>query len=339
MARWSKPGRLRYFFRMSQLRIFADLAMPPDALALLRAGTADHELIFPAKPITSVLAKGDPDPAFTTVDVAFGQPDLQSIAQAEKLQWVHVSSSGITRYDTPEFRASMASRGIAVSNSASVYQEGCALHVLSFILAQARNIPRGLASHAANGSPEWTNLRETCRIPRGETALILGYGAIGKRLAELLAPLQMQVIAYRRKARGDEGVPVITDEALPKALAEADHVINILPESVSTQRFFDVPRIAGMKRGAAFYNIGRGATVDQAALVDALRSGQVGAAWLDVTDPEPLPADHPLRVEANCFITPHIAGGHYEEAKSLVRHFLTNLERFSRGEPLLDRVM
>jgi phosphoglycerate dehydrogenase-like enzyme len=255
------------------------------------------------------------------------------------LRWIHVSSSGITRYDTPEFRASMASRGIAVSNSAAVYQEGCALHMLSFIMAQARNIPRGLASLAANGSPEWTHLRETCRILRGETALILGYGAIGKRLAALLSPLQMRVIAYRRKPRGDEGIPVITDDSLPTALAEADHVINILPESVSTQRFFDASRFAGMKRGAVFYNIGRGATVDQTALVHALRSGQVGTAWLDVTDPEPLPADHPLRMEENCYITPHIAGGHHEEAKSLVRHFLANLGRFSKGEPLLNRVM
>ena len=339
MARWSKSGRLRYFFCMSRLRIFVDLAMPPDALAVLREGAAGHELIFPAKPITSVLAKADPDPAFATVDVAFGQPDLQSIAQAEKLRWIHVSSSGITRYDTPEFRSSMASRGIAVSNSATVYQEGCALHVLSFMLAQARNIPLGLASHAANGSPEWTNLRETCRLLSGESALILGYGAIGKRLAELLAPLQMRVTAYRRKPRGDEGIAVITDDALPKALADADHVINILPESVSTQRFFDASRFAGMKRGAIFYNIGRGATVDQPALVDALRTGQVGTAWLDVTDPEPLPAEHPLRKERNCYITPHIAGGHYEEAKSLVRHFLANLERFTRREALIDRVM
>ena len=148
---------------MSRLRIYVDLAMPPDALAFLREGAADHELIFPAKPITSVLAKAELDPAFASVDVAFGQPDLLSIAQAPKLRWIHVSSSGITRYDTPEFRAQMSARGIAVSNSAMVYQEGCALHMLSFMLAQARNIPSGLASHAANGSAEWTHLRETCR--------------------------------------------------------------------------------------------------------------------------------------------------------------------------------
>jgi phosphoglycerate dehydrogenase-like enzyme len=94
-----------------------------------------------------------------------------------------------------------------------------------------------------------------------------------------------------------------------------------------------------IKPRAAFYNIGRGTTADQSALRDALRSGRIGAAWLDVTEPEPLPNDHPLRKEPNCFITPHIAGGHAGEAKTLVRHFLQNFERFLRGDPLLDRIM
>jgi phosphoglycerate dehydrogenase-like enzyme len=324
---------------MSRLRIFVDLAMPSDALAALRERAADHELIFPSKPITSVLAKADPDPAFATVDVAFGQPDLESIAQARCLRWIHVSSSGITRYDTPEFRAAMASRSIAVSNSAQVYQEDCALHVLSFMLAHARQIPRGLTSQVANGSPEWIQLRESCHGLWGDTAVILGFGTIGTRLAELLSPLGMRVLAFRRKPKGDEPVSVISEEELPAALASADHIINILPESAATQHFFDAARFSMLKRGAIFYNIGRGATVDQTALADALRSHRLGAAWLDVTEPEPLPAGHRLRLEPNCFITPHIAGGHREEAKSLVRHFLANLTRFTAGEPLLDRVM
>jgi phosphoglycerate dehydrogenase-like enzyme len=94
-----------------------------------------------------------------------------------------------------------------------------------------------------------------------------------------------------------------------------------------------------MKPGAIFYNIGRGATVDQAALSDALHSGRLSAAWLDVTDPEPLPEDHPLLATPNCFITPHTAGGHVDEGRSIVKHFLENLGRFTRGEPLIDRVM
>jgi phosphoglycerate dehydrogenase-like enzyme len=96
---------------------------------------------------------------------------------------------------------------------------------------------------------------------------------------------------------------------------------------------------AAMKPGAVFYNVGRGTTVNQAALIAALESGQVGAAYLDVTEPEPLPPDHPLWAAPNCFITPHVAGGHQDEDAHLVRHFVSNLRRFEAGEPLVDVVM
>ncbi len=326
---------------MEKLRIFVDFAAAPDVLAMLQAGTKGHQLVFPEKPAASVLAKAERDPQFATVNVAFGQPDLAAIAEAGQLKWIHVSSSGITRYDTREFRALMAQRRIAVSNSASVYNEACAAHALSFMLAQARKLPLALKTRTADGTPAWHAVRGSCRTLRGETVLIVGYGAIGKRLVELLRPFDMKVIAYRRKARGDEGVPVITEEGqLAHTLAnEADHIVDILPESAATRHFFNGTRFATIKPGAIFYNIGRGTTVDQDALLKALRSGRIAAAWLDVTEPEPLPDDHPLWAEPNCFITPHVAGGHADEAKTLVRHFLNNLKRFVRGKPLLDRVM
>lgn len=321
------------------LRIYVDLGMSADDRQVLEQGTKGHDLVFPKVPVSSVLAKAERDPQFTTVDVAFGQPDTQAIAEAGQLKWIHVSSSGITRYDTPEFRSQMAERRIPVSNSAGVYNEACAAHVLSFILAQARGLPSALKSRSANGSEEWLKLRGSCVPLRGQTALILGFGAIGKRLAEMLRPHGVNVIAHRRKPRGDEGLPVITDEQLSETLAGTDHVINILPDSVATRHFFNAARFAQIKPGAIFYNIGRGATVDQDALVNALRSGPLKAAWLDVTDPEPLPDSHPLWAQPNCFITPHIAGGHVDETKTLIRHFLGNLERFVRGEALVDRVM
>jgi phosphoglycerate dehydrogenase-like enzyme len=94
-----------------------------------------------------------------------------------------------------------------------------------------------------------------------------------------------------------------------------------------------------MKEGAVFYNIGRGTTVDQEALVGALNGGRLAAAWLDVTDPEPLPPTHPLWTAPNCHITPHTAGGHNDEFHRLVGHFLGNLDRYVRGETLKDRVI
>ena len=199
---------------MNKLRIFVDFAVTPEVLELLQEGTPGHQLVFPKTPVSSVLAKAEPDPQFATVDIAFGQPEPGAIAEASQLKWIHISTSGITRYDNPQFRALMAERKILVTNSASVYNEACAVHVLSFMLAQARKLPQALQCRTGNGSKAWLEIRGSSGTLRGETVLILGYGAIGKRLAELLRPFNMKVMAYRRKPRGDEGVPVIAGEQL-----------------------------------------------------------------------------------------------------------------------------
>ena len=138
-------------------------------------------------------------------------PIPKLIAEARRLKWIHVSSSGITRYDTKEFRALAAERKIMLSNSASVYNEACAAHVFSFMLAQARVVAdRHSRPELPAAASAWHAVRSACRTLRGETVLIVGYGAIGKRLAELLRPFDMKITGYRRKPRGDEGLPVIS---------------------------------------------------------------------------------------------------------------------------------
>lgn len=320
------------------LKIYLDFTVTPAQLAHLEASTVGHELIIPAKP-ASVLSLGEADPEFYEADVIFGQPQPKDIAKASSLKWIQISSSGITRYDTPEFRSQMEERKILVCNSAHVYNEACADHLLSFILAQSRCLPQALASRAPNGSEDWLAIRRGGIPLRGQSALILGYGAIGRRVAELLAPFDMKLTAYRRTPRGDEGMPVVGAEDLPAALAAADHIINILPDSPATRHFFNAERFAQCKAGSVFYNIGRGTTVDQEALADALDSGQLMNAWLDVTDPEPLAEDHRLLQQPNCFITPHTAGGFQGETMACIQHFIDNLKRFEKGEPLVNQVI
>lgn len=322
------------------LRIHVDFTLPEEAIALLRAGTRAHRLEFADQPTASVLGAATADPAFARAEVAFGQPDPEAVAAAPALKWIQLSTSGYTRYDTPDFRALVARRDIPVCNAALVYAEACAVHAASFILAQARNLPAALRSREPHASPAWRDIRAAGTTLQGCTVLIVGFGTIGHRLADMLRPFGVNVLAYRRKARGDEGVPVVTDAQLAHVLShEVDHIVNILPDSPSTRGFFDRARFAAMKPGAVFHNIGRGTSVDQEALAHALHSGRLAAAWLDVTDPEPLPEGHPLLTAPNCHITPHVAGGHRGESLTLVRHFLANLERFVRGEPLVDRVM
>jgi phosphoglycerate dehydrogenase-like enzyme len=322
-----------------KLRIFSDAPLSSSALEILKKGTASHELVFPRRSAESVLVRTEPDPALATADIAFGQPDVAGVLNSDPLRWLHLTSAGYTRYDTPEFRASAASRGLLVTNSSAVYSEACAEHVLAFMLAQARRLPEGLQTRCANGSPQWTQLREGSALLQNQHAVILGFGIIASRLLQLLAPFEMKVVAMRRKPKGDEGIPTVTAENLPQALAAADHVISILPDNPESIHFISSERLGWMKRGAIFYNIGRGTTVDQQALLESLRSGHLGAAWLDVTDPEPLPDDHPLWNTPNCYITPHTAGGHRNESETLVRHFLDNFNRFLTDLPLRDRIM
>jgi phosphoglycerate dehydrogenase-like enzyme len=169
--------------------------------------------------------------------------------------------------------------------------------------------------------------------------LMLGFGAIARRLSELLGPLGVSIQAVRQKPRGDEPVRVLAITELDKLLPGADHVVNILPFSKSTERFVDAKRFAAMKSGAVFYNIGRGGTVDQDALLAALKNGPISAAYLDVTEPEPLPPDHPLWAAPNCFITPHIGGGYLNEFDAVVDNFLANFKRYQSNAPMLDRIV
>jgi phosphoglycerate dehydrogenase-like enzyme len=252
---------------------------------------------------------------------------------------VHLSSAGYTRYDNDAVRAALKSRNAVLTNSSAVYEEPCAEHALAMMLALARELPQSLQDQRTQpGSWRAAEHRIRSRLLTGQSVLILGYGTIARRLVELLTPLRMNITCVRRQPRGDEGVHTIAVDQLDAHLPQADHVMNILPQNAQSDRFFDAHRFGRMKRGATFYNIGRGTTVDQAALVESLRAGPLAAAFLDVTDPEPLPADHPLWTLPNCFITPHTAGGSADEFLRLARHFLDNLRRFEGGKPLQDVV-
>ncbi len=302
-------------------------------------GVKPHRLLFSTQLSASNLAKAAPDPALAEADIAFGQPDPESALTSPQLRWVQLTTAGYTRYDTPEFRGGLSGRGAKLTNSSGVYDEPCAEQALAFMLAQARQLP---ASHESQRTDRaWPHLerRALCRLMLGQSVVLLGFGAIGRRLAELLAPFRMRVTAVRRKPSGDENVEVVTEDQLDAALASADHVVNILPENPATIRFVNTARLAAMKPGAIFYNVGRGTTVNQDALLAALQAGTLGAAYLDVTDPEPLPPEHPLWTAPRCHITPHTAGGHDDEQDRLIAHFLDNLRRFERDEALRDQVI
>ncbi|MCS7033678.1 MAG: D-2-hydroxyacid dehydrogenase, partial [Phycisphaerae bacterium] len=255
------------------------------------------------------------------------------------LRWVHLTSAGYTRYDREEVRAALGQRGGMMTNSSSVYADPCAQHVLAFMLAHNRRLPSAIDAQRSGGDWAYPALRPTARVLSGQSVLLVGFGAIGRRLADLLAPFGAAILAVRRHPTGTEPVPTVSVDRLNASLPQADHVVNLLPSAAGTEKMFDAGRFALMHPKAAFYNVGRGDTVDQDALLEALTCGRLAAAYLDVTSPEPLPRNHPLWNAPNCVITPHIAGGVQDEPQRLVDHFLANFARFVAGEPLHDRII
>lgn len=319
------------------LTIWCNAKLPPAAHAELVRGVGSHRLILPAEASASNLVAGGPDPSLEDADIAFGQPNPQQVIELQRLRWVHLTSAGYTRYDNPTVRAALVARGAMLSNSSAVYEEPCAEHCLAMMLALARRLPQSLVDQQTTRRWRAAEHRIHSRLLVGQSVLIAGFGSIARRLVELLGPFRMEITCVRRTPRRDEGVRVVPTERILEHLPKADHVINILPQNAQTDGYFGAALFKAMKPGASFYNIGRGTTVDQDALLTALRLGEVAAAYLDVTDPEPLPPEHPLWTQPNCFITPHTAGGHEDEFERLVRHFLANLKRMLHGQSLVDR--
>src|SRR5262245_18150259 len=316
----------------SSLRIWSNVKYDESTLEFLYRGTNGHQLIVASGPIQE-------DTSLVNADVAFGQPDAEVVRRSETLRWIHLDSAGYEKFDTKSMYEELRKRGAKLTNSSGVFDEPCAEHLLAMMMSLARRMPHACENQLRGRSWPMMELRASSYLLTGQTALILGFGAIARRLVELLMPLRMNLFAVRRQKTGDEPIPVIPESELVKHLPLADHVIDILPINVTTRYYINAARLSAMKKGAIFYNIGRGTTVDQLALAAALNSGNLAAAYIDVTEEEPLPSTHPLWTAHNCFITPHTAGGHIGEKERLVHHFLNNLRRYVSGEELIDQVI
>jgi phosphoglycerate dehydrogenase-like enzyme len=323
-----------------QLNIWCNAKFPEAAMAKLRQGLKGHRLIEATAASASNLDAGRADPQLEQADIALGQPDPGQVMRVPRLRWVQLTTAGYTRYDTGEFRTAVKRNGTIVCNASSIYAEPCAQHLAAMMLALARRLPQSLDNQRGPHAWPYLPLRGESKLLNGQIVLLVGYGAIARRLAQLLSPFQMKLIGFRRRPSADEnGVAMRTIDQLDEHLPIADHVINILPASDETRNFFDAPRFAKLKPTAVYYNIGRGTTNDESALERALHEKKFAAAYIDAFAKEPLPPAHPLWTTPTCFITPHTAGGHENEADRHVQMFFENLQRFQRGEELIDRIM
>ena len=255
---------------------------------------------------------------------------LDAIPRAPRLRWIQSSSAGVEDLADPV----LAERGIVLTNAGGVFDVGLAESVLGFLLAFSARI----VESARRAPGEWVS--DTVHILRGTVALVVGAGSIGTETGRLLRSVGLRVRGVARTARPTDDLfeSIVGPDGLRAELARADHVVNVLPITPATRRVIGSSQFAAMKPTAVFVNIGRGATVDEPALIHALEGGVIAGAALDVFEEEPLPTESPLWSMPNVLVSPHRAGDHEGWKSDVVALFVDNLRRFVAGEPLRNVV-
>lgn len=291
----------------------------------LRAAAPGCEFVF---------AENPSDAEIQWAEVLFGNVPVARLRGAEHLRMVQLQSAGVG-----EHRALCApKRGIRLCTASGAYGLAIAEHMFGILLGLQKRL---FAYRDQQFSGTWQDLGSV-RSLFGATVLVVGLGDIGGEFARRCKAFGASVTGIRRSLGvcpeycDAVGVQADADAWIPRA----DVVFLCMPETEQTKRFMDRGRIARMKPGAILLNAGRGSAIDTDALVDALREGRLFGAGLDVTDPEPLPRDHPLWQCQNVCVTPHVSGGlHLEQTHDrIVSIACENLRAYLEGTRLKNEV-
>lgn len=267
-------------------------------------------------------------------DILIGNPPQGMLHGSPRLQWLQCNSAGVEPFLQPGVLHSKT----LLTNATGAYGLAISEHMLGMLLEIFKKLH---LYRDAQHQHQWQSLGQVRSI-EGSTVLVLGMGDIGGEFARRVKALGAHVIGVRRT---DTRCPDYADEVhltadLDQLLPLADVVAVSLPGTRETAGLLDRRRIALMKEGAVVLNVGRGSIIDTEALCDALESGHLGGAGLDVTDPEPLPAGHRLWDIPNAVITPHISGFYHlpETLERIVRISAANLKAYTEGLPLKNLV-
>ena len=247
---------------------------------------------------------------------------------ATRLKWLNSIYAGVDAFPLDL----LAQRGVVLTNGAGINAVPIAEYVVMLMLSHAKNYREVVRAQERR---EWLKDSPGKRELFGSKALILGYGAIGQEVEKRLAGFQMDVSKVRRSP----GLGVLGPDEWRARLGEFDWIVIAVPATPETEGMIGAAELAAMHSHAVLVNVARGTVIDQQALTAALDAGQIGGALLDVTTPEPLPADDPLWALDNAQVTMHLSGKAQDRmfARSAKR-FLENLERYGRGEPLEPQV-
>lgn len=340
-----------------RLRVVVATPLSAELGELIRQREPRVDLVFEPSLLPPQLHAGDHngDPSFRRtpeqqerfeqlVDSAhalYGIPDEKPAALARTvavnpgLRWVHTTPAGGGAQVRAACLPPDALDRILFTQSGGVHAQPLAEFALLGLLSGTKRVPR---LRAAQERREWAG-RETVPLLGEQTVVVVGLGGIGRATAAMLAALGTRVIGIHRRQVDAPGVErILPIERLADAVAEADGVVLALPSTEATAGMLGRQVLASVRPGITVVNVGRGSTVDEPALIEALEDGRVGFAALDVFAQEPLPAVSPLWGMPNVLVSPHSAALHPNEDRLIAELFARNATNLLDGRPLENRV-
>jgi D-2-hydroxyacid dehydrogenase (NADP+) len=297
-------------------------------LARLQQAHSDLEFRFCPEPSAFIANAAD-------VEVIFSkQFPADTLAVAQQLRWVQAGTAGVNHI----LAAGIGEHEILLTNARGAHGVPMSEQILAMMFAFAIRLPTLLQAQGEHRQVAAQVIREKFEL-EGQTLCVIGLGDIGGALAQKAKRLGMRVLGVRRTVRPFADLNAqYTPDQLHLALPQADHVALCLPLTAATTAIVSEAELRAMKASAYIYNVGRGAAIEPTALLRALQAGWSAGAGLDVTDPEPLPANSPLWDMSNVILCQHTSGSSPYNADRITDIFLDNLGRYQRGEVLHNRV-
>jgi phosphoglycerate dehydrogenase-like enzyme len=294
------------------------------------------DLDLPGLQIVTVTSPEELAAEIVDADVLYGFPSADLLERGKALRWIQSPSAGVNYLqDLTE----LVQNEIVLTNTRGAHGPSIGEHTFALLFALTRHIPESIEAQRKHywARPE---LYRTSREMRGLTMGIVGFGAIGRAVAQRAKGFDMEILAV--DPHPDPGAPFVTEtwgmERLPELLEQSDVVVVAAPLTAESNHLLNAAALARMKPDAYLIVVSRGGIVDEEALADVLEAGKLAGAGLDVTEVEPLPAESRLWDAPNTVITPHTAGDSSEKERRCVEILRENLIRFAHGETLMNLV-
>ncbi|PAV39150.1 D-2-hydroxyacid dehydrogenase [Megasphaera sp. ASD88] len=310
------------------MRILVAMEVHEEHVRWIEEAAQGHEVVY--WPVKGLVSASVSEEELAKAVVIIGNVVPAQLRHARRLRWLQLSSAGADAY----CKDGVMPAGAALTNATGAFGLAIAEHMTALVFAMMKKLYRYYDNQK---NADWHDEGQVESV-YGKTVLVIGFGDLGRQFGKRMKAMGAHVVGMRRRS-GD--VPTEADEMgtmdkLDEYLAKADIVASCLPNTAETYHLYTKERFDAMKKGAYFINVGRGSNVVQDDLCAAVRSGHLAGAAVDVTEPEPLPADSPMWHTPGLYVTPHVSGGYHLQAThdNIVRIAAANLRHFLAGEAL-----